>query len=168
MVTRLRWLVAILLMMCNALSLVELSCPAVTSVLEHVVNVSKGVHMKCANTLVVGFLSVCIVAKLHAVNRAHPVTKNAVDVALMQSAANAVHYRVRHANNYAHGVVLITSAITFVERNVTALDAMPPAQRSSLVAIHVLDCVEKTVQHYVQFVIIKSCLLCWVKAVVKQ
>ena len=107
-------------MMCNALSLVELSRPAVTSVLEHAMIVNQGVHMKCANTLVVGYF-----AKLHAASRAHPVTKNAVDAALMQYAPNAVHSRVIRANIYVHGDFPITSVITFVERNVTALDAMP-------------------------------------------
>ena len=112
--------------------------------------------MKYADIHVAGYSSVYTVAKLHAVSPAHPATRNALDVALIKDALTAVHSCVSRAQSRASGVVHITSAITLVERNVTALGAMHPAPRYSLVAIFVLVCVEKTAQQFVQFAMLKS------------
>lgn len=155
-------------MMCTALPRVDTSCLAVTNAPEYAVNANKGVHMKCADTLAIEYSSVCIVAKPHAVNHAHPVTKNAVEVAPTKNAPNAVHSHVSRANNRAPGVVSITSATIPVEKNVTALDAMPLAPRSSLAGTPVLVYVEKTVQHCAQFAMLRSYLPYKAKDVVKQ
>jgi len=147
-------------MTCNALLAVEKICHAVTSVLEHAVTASKGVHMKCANTHAGDLSFVRTAAKRRAVSPAHLVLENAVDAALTKSAPDAVFNRVIHAPNRAPGVALITNVITFVERSATALGVMPPVPRSSLAATHVLVCVERTVPQCVPFAMLKSFLLC--------
>jgi len=144
----------------NALLHVEQSCHAVTSVLEHAMTVSKGVHMRCANTHAADLSFVRTAVKRHAERPAHLVPENVVDVALMENAVNAVFNRVIHATNRVPGVVLITNAIIFAEKSVIALSVMPPAPRSSLAATHVLVCVERTVLRCVPFVMLKSFLLC--------
>lgn len=168
MATRLRCLVAVQLKMCNAPPHVKLSCPVVTSAPELAMTANRGVHMRYVFTHVVGYSSVCIVAKLHAVSPAHPVIENVIDVALTKNAPIAVHSHVSRVNNRAPGVALITSATIVVEKNVTALDVMHPAQRSSLAATRVLVCVVKTAQQYVQFAMQKGYLLCLIKDVVTQ
>jgi len=59
--TRLKYLAAFLLKMCNAQLPVEQSYHAVTSVLEYVMSASREVHMKCANTHAADFWFVPIV-----------------------------------------------------------------------------------------------------------
>ena len=156
--TRLRCLVAFLLMMCNALPRVDLSCLVVTNAPEYAMTANKGAHMKFADTLAIEYSSVCTVAKPHAANHAHPVTKNAADVVPTKNAPNAVHSHVSRAKNRAPGVVCITSVTIHVEKNVTALDAMPPVLRSLLAVTPVSVYVEKTVQHCVQFAMLRSYL----------
>ena len=96
-VTRLRYLVAYLLMMYNVLLLVKLSCRAVTNVLEPVGSASKGDHMKYANILVAEFSFVRTVVKQRAAGHAHLVLENAVDVALTVNAPNSVYNHADHA-----------------------------------------------------------------------
>jgi len=144
----------------NALLHAEQICHAVTSALEHAMTASKAAHMKCANTHAADLSFVRTAVKRHAVRPAHLVPENAVDVALMENAPDAVFNHVIHATNRVAGVVLITNAIIFVERSAIALAVMPPAPRSLLAATHVLVCVERTVRRCVPFAMLKSFLLC--------
>ena len=143
-------------MTCDALVTVGKSYHVVTIVLVHVKNATKEVHMKYANTLVADFSFAAIAVKRNAASLARPVTKNAVDVALIQNVPNLVRSLVHLAKNPANGVVLITHATIFVERNVIARDVMLHALRGFLVAIRVLVCVGKTVPLCAPFVMPKS------------
>ena len=96
-VTRLRCLVAYLLMMYNVLILVKLSCRAVTNVLELVGSASKGDHMKYAKIHVTGYSFVHTVVRRRAASHAHLALDNAVDVALTQNTLNNVHNHADHA-----------------------------------------------------------------------
>ena len=131
---------------------------AVISVLVHAPNAAKGVRTRYANTLVADFSFAAIAVKRNAASLARPVTKNAVDVALIKNVPNLVHSRVHLAKNPANGVVLITHAIIFVARNVIALDVMLHALRGFLVATRVLVCVGKTVPLCAPFVTPKNFL----------
>ncbi|KAJ7385051.1 NFX1-type zinc finger-containing protein 1 [Desmophyllum pertusum] len=152
-IRRRRCFVVTPLMMYDALLHVEQSCHAVTSVLGHVTIVNKGVHMKCAYIHVVDCSFVRTVVKPYAASHVLPVTGNAADVALMENAENSVHNRASRANDHVLGVVLIISAIIFVERNATALDVMPRVPRGCLATTRVLVCVAKTVPLCALFVV---------------
>ena len=95
-VTRLRCLVASLLMIYNVLLLVKLSCRAVTNVPELVASASKEDHMKYAKIRVTEFSCVHTVVKQLEAGHVHLVLENAVDVALTVNAPNSVY---NHADN---------------------------------------------------------------------
>jgi len=159
-VIRSRCFAVSLLMMYSALLHVEQSCHVVISVLEYVAIANKMAHMNCANVHVVDYLFVRTAVKQHVVSLAPPVTGNVADVALMENARNVVQGCVTRAQNRAHGAVLITSAIIFVERNAIALAVMLPVPGSCLAATRVLACVEKTAPLCAPFVILRSFLPC--------
>lgn len=146
--------------MCSVLLHVEESCRVVTSVLGHVTIATKGVHMNYANIHVVDCSFVHTAVKQHVVSPALPVTENAADVVLMGNAKGSVHNRVNRAKNRVIGVVLIISAIIFVERSAIAQDVMPRVARSFPVATRVLVCVEKTVLLCAPNAILRSFLPC--------
>lgn len=159
-VIRSRCFAVILLMMCSALPHVEQNYHVVISVLAYAAIANKVVHTNCANVHVVDHLFVRTVVKQRVVSLARPVTENVTDLALMENAKNVVPSCVTHAQNHAHGTVLITSAIIFVERNATALVVMHPVPRSSLAVTHVLACAGKIAPLCAPFVILRSFLQC--------
>ena len=146
--------------MCNVLLCVEKNCHVVISVLGHVMIANKAVHMNCANIYVVDCLFVRTAVKQDVVSLALLATKNAIDVALMDSVTNAVPSRVTPAEGRALGVVLTTNAKISVERNAIALAVMLPVPKNCPVATPVLACVEKTAPLCVPFAILRSFLQC--------
>ena len=143
-------------MKCNARLNVKQSCHVVTIVPENVTSARREVHMNFANINAVDYWSVYIVATPHVANLALPVTRNVPRVVLTENVKDVVHSYVILALNRANGGVHIISARIFVGRSATALHVMLRVPRSSPVNIHVLACVEKTVQRCVPFAMPKS------------
>lgn len=146
--------------MYSAQQCVEKKWNVVITVLEHATIVGEGGHTKYAKIHVVASSFVYTVANRLAVYLVLLVLTAALVSALMTNVRSLVQVHANRVANLARGVVLMASAIIYVEKNATAYHVMPPVPRGFLAATHVLVCVEKAVLLCVPFAMRKSFLPC--------